>query len=192
MTVLGVVLAAGRGARFAAHPAATSHKLLAPLDGRPLIGHAVEAALGAGLDELVVVQGAIDLRSHLPPEVTVLENRAWATGGLASSLQVAVGHARAGGHVAIVVGLGDQPRVGVAAWRAVARAPDDPPIAVATYAGQRGNPVRLAAAVWPLLPTDGDEGARGIMVGQPGLVREVPCTGEAWDVDTVEDLEQWS
>ncbi len=190
MTVAGVVLAAGAGERFA-RSGGHGHKLLAEHGGRAVVDHVLAAVRSAGFDEVVLVQGAVDLSGRAGEDVVLLRNERWAD-GIASSLQAAVAYAAAAGHDAIVVGLADQPAVPAEAWRAVAGAPAAPPIAVATYDGQRGNPVRLAAEVWPLLPTTGDEGARALMRGRPELVREVPCSGRAWDVDTVEDLERWS
>ena len=179
------MLAAGGGARFAGR----EHKLLAPLRGRPVVAHAVGAAVEAGLDEVIVVTGAVDLSGVLPETVHVVHNPDWAA-GQAGSLRVGVAVADTLGCDAVVVGLGDQPLVGPGPWRAVAAA--EAPIAPASYEGRRRNPVRLAREVWPLLPTEGDEGARALMRVRSDLVGEVPCEGEPADIDTLEDLERWN
>ena len=183
MSTAGVLLAAGSGSRFAG----SEHKLLISVRGRPLYRWALEHALAAGLDELIVVTGAAVL--DLPPSVTVAANERWAE-GQAGSVQVGLAAAEAGGHEAAVIGLADQPGVPTEAWRRVAAA--EVPIAVAVYAGKRANPVRLHREVWRLLPTEGDEGARTLMRLRPELVTEVPCPGDPADIDTVEDLTTWN
>ena len=190
MTIAGVVLAAGGGSRFTASGGA-GPKPLAQVRGAALVDHVLATVGAAGFDEVLLVAGSTPLDDRATAGVVVLDNPSWED-GIATSLAVAVRHARAARHDAIVVGLADQPGVTADAWRAVAAAPLDPPIAVATYGGRRANPVRLAAAVWGLLPTSGDEGARTLMGERPDLVREVPCTGDPWDIDTVEDLTRWS
>ncbi|MFT5530430.1 MAG: molybdenum cofactor cytidylyltransferase [Candidatus Poriferisodalaceae bacterium] len=197
MTIAAVLLAAGAGSRFVG----PSHKLMALMRGRPVVLWALEAAVDAGFDEVVLVTGAIDVAvelaadpgglvdPHQLDQVTVLANPRWAE-GMATSLAVAVEHARDRGHQAIVVGLADQPFVTAAAWQAVAASRS--PIAVATYGGKRRNPVRLGASVWPLLPATGDEGARAVLAARAELVEPIPCEGLADDIDTVEDLRRWS
>jgi molybdenum cofactor cytidylyltransferase len=189
VTVLGMVLAAGAGERFRAS-GGDGPKQLAVVDGQALVARSVAAALDAGLDEVVVVAGAVDLSAAELP-VLVLHNPRWAD-GIATSVQVGVAHGQAAGHDAVVVGLADQPGVTTDAWRAVAAASDEPPIAVATYGGRRGNPVRLARSVWSELPDTGDEGARAVIRRRPELVQAVPCDGRSDDIDTLEDLDRWS
>jgi CTP:molybdopterin cytidylyltransferase MocA len=179
VTTAAVVLAAGGGTRFGGD----GHKLLAPFRGRPLVAWALEAA--SGLDELIVVTGAVEL--ELPAGARAVRNPRWAEGQATS---LAAGIDAAAGHDAVVVGLGDQPLIPVEAWQLVAAS--SAPIAVATYGGQRRNPVRFAAEVWDLLPREGDEGARSVLRGRPDLVTEVACPGDPVDVDTQEDLATWS
>jgi molybdenum cofactor cytidylyltransferase len=208
VTVAAVVLAAGLGSRFAG----PTHKLTALVDGRPVVVHAVANAVAAGLDEVIVVVGA----TPLPDLADLADGRTGRTGavggigtaggtgtvrivenpdaaaGQATSVRAALAAAAAAGHDAVVIGLGDQPFIPAAAWRAVADARDatgtPARIAVATYGGRRANPVRLAATVWPEVPAAGDSGARLLFASHPDLVVEVPCPGDPRDIDTVEDL----
>jgi CTP:molybdopterin cytidylyltransferase MocA len=188
-TLAAVVLAAGGGSRFTG----PDHKLVSEFRGRPVVSWAVESAIDASVGPTIVVAGAVPLDGLLPAGVVVLHNPRWAD-GQATSLAVAVERAEHDGLHAIVVGLGDQPLVPPTAWRAVAGAvvDDRHPIVAASYHGRRGNPVRLDRAVWRMLPSSGDEGARVLMREHPDLVVEVPCDGEAVDIDTREDLLRWS
>lgn len=189
---VAVVLAAGNGSRFIG----PGHKLLAELDGRPIVVAAIDAVVEAGIGPVVVVTGAVDLRqvtdAHRrrvdPPAVIIAHNPDWAD-GQATSLQVAIREAARIGADAIVVGLGDQPFVRADAWTAVAAS--TAPIAVASYEGFRRNPVRLHRSVWHLLPAHGDEGARALIRLKADLVEAVPCQGSAADIDTREDLHSW-
>ncbi len=188
MTTAGVLLAAGAGTRFAG----SEHKLLAAIEGRSVVSRSLDALCGAGLDAVVVVTGAVDLSEVLAEAggvIAVVANERWET-GIASSVHCAARWAWDAGHEAAVVGLADQPFVTSAAWRAVGASAGR--IAVATYGGRRGNPVRLAREVWPLLPRDGDEGARTLIRRFPQIVVPVACEGLPDDIDTVEDLRRWS
>ena len=183
--VAAAVLAAGAGSRFAGE----GHKLLCEIGGVPLVRRAVDAACAADLDETIVVMGAVDLLGVLPDDVTVLRNEAWEQ-GQATSLAAAIGYAGSRGHRAVVFGLGDQPGVPASAWRAVGS--DDGDLVVADFAGRRGPPVKIGAALWSHLPLTGDEGGRVLMRRRPELVRAIPCEGNPDDIDTLEDLKRWN
>ena len=175
-----VLLCAGGGRRFVSPDEV--HKLFFAFRGRTLVSWALSHALEAALEVTIVVTGAVDLSEVLPSEVIALHNPHWPD-GIATSLARAIDGAKGLGLEAVVVGLGDQPLVPTSAWRAVAASLA--PIAVATYAGARRNPVRLARSIWDQLPRSGDEGAKALMRERPELVEEVPCDGDPRDVDTV-------
>jgi molybdenum cofactor cytidylyltransferase len=187
MTTAAVLLAAGGGSRFAG----STHKLLATIGGVPVFRRALDHVTAAGFDHVIVVTGAVALGIDEPRVITV-HNAMWEE-GQAGSLRLAVSAAGDLDCDFVVVGLADQPFVAVSAWRAIANSDSRAPIVVATYDGVRGpNPVRLQRAVWPHLPTDGDAGARSVMRLHPDWVDEVACEGSAADIDTLEDLGQWT
>ena len=187
---IAILLAAGAGSRFRG----PTHKLLAPLpgdDARTIFETSLSVALAAGFSKVIVVSGAADIPAPLvrDPRVVLVHNHRWSE-GQAHSLTVGIAEAQRLGATAVVVGLADQPFISSEAWRLVAAS--ESPIAVATYGGRRGNPVRLAASTWALLPTTGDTGARDLITLRPELVSQVDCPGSAADIDTEEDLAQWT
>ena len=65
---MGIVLAAGEGSRWDG----PGHKLLAPLsDGRPVIVHAVEAAVESGIGPVAVVWGAVSVATRWPKTCSI-------------------------------------------------------------------------------------------------------------------------
>ncbi|MGC8464501.1 MAG: nucleotidyltransferase family protein [Acidimicrobiales bacterium] len=186
MSSAGVLLAAGGGIRF--HGA--THKLVTDFRGRPLVSWAIAALSRVKVDEKIVVSGALPLAALVPEDFTLLENHDWQR-GMAVSLRLALHWAELQGHDSVVVGLGDQPGVEPSAWELVLSVRKSP-IAVATYGGERRNPVRLDRSIWSLLPIEGDDGARTVMRDRPELVTEVACEGSPFDIDTLEDLAVWT
>ncbi len=185
-TSLGVLLVAGAGSRFLSG----THKLLAPLNGAPVVSYALSSMVSAGFGACIAITGSVALEGLLG-DVTEVHNDAWET-GQRSSVVTAIDFARSHGFTSIVIGLGDQPFIPTQAWQLVEEA--DSPIALATYDGVRGNPVKLTSDVWDLfiaIDADPDVGARTLIHLHPELVREVACKGNSADIDTTEDLSKW-
>jgi molybdenum cofactor cytidylyltransferase len=150
----------------------------------------VNAALDSGLTPVVVVVSDANVAAVLPSAIRVARNETPEL-GISASLHAALHAVEPDGDIdAVVVGLADQPFVGADAYRRVARAYDDGArLAVATYGGQRANPILLGREHWrEALDLTGDEGAR-VLIRRHGA-SEVPCdgTGDATDIDTPEDL----
>ena len=183
------VLAAGRGSRLGGDVP----KPLVELRGRPLVSWALDPATTSGLRPVVLVVGHHGgaVARVAPEGVVVVRSRRWRR-GIARSLQAALGALEPWAQVgAVAVGLADQPLVGPDAYRRLAGAyRDGARLAVATYRGQRRNPVLLARTMWAQArELDGDEGARVLMDDE---AVEVDCTdtGSAADVDTLDDLRE--
>ena len=188
--VVAVVLAAGAGSRFG------GGKLLAMADGRPILQHVLDRLAEAGLDDVVVVLG-----DDMPPIEAAVEWRserrvrnADPASGLASSLRAGF-EALDDDVDAVLVVLGDQPRLPLEALQAVMDAPfaEAAPIVVPAYAADRGrNPVRIARAAFGLVEaSSGDRGLGPIIAANPELVLEIPVDGENPDIDTRADLVRW-
>lgn len=181
---VAILLAAGSGSRFGAG----THKLLATFRGRPLFQHALDSVMSANFSRVIVVTGAVEL--ELPNEVLNVHNADWSSGQLSS---LRAGLASATGADLAVIGLADQPFVTAEAWTSVSSSTRN--IAIATYDGVRGHPVGIAAHLWDAALSSShhdDEGLRSFMRLHPELVEEVPCKGSPIDIDTPEDLEQWT
>ncbi len=194
--VVRVLLSAGAGTRFKS----TCHKLLTrpAVDEPTVLERSLRAAASNPATPVIVVTGALDETAlRHDPQIAQLLDREhvqvcahpdWRD-GQATSLHAGLDAARSLGATAAVIGLADQPFIDADAWQRVGD--ELGKIVVATYDGERGNPVKLHTTVWDLIPTSGDQGARTLMRTRPDLVVEVACTGSFADIDTTEDLSRW-
>jgi molybdenum cofactor cytidylyltransferase len=189
VNVAVIVLAAGLGSRFGATP-----KLLAELDGAPLVRRVAEAAAASRAGPVIVVLGRAGkaVRGALAGlPVRLVENPDYAQ-GLATSLKAGFAALPVEAAGAIVC-LGDMPLLGPDILDALVDAFEETPHAAAivpVHGGRRGNPVLLSRRLAPeIARLEGDRGA-GPLLAARGDVREL-----AWgddrvlvDVDTPEAL----
>ncbi len=190
--IAALVLAAGQSRRMGRR-----NKLLAEIDGVPMVARAVDSALASEARSVVVVTG------HEPDEVRAcLADRSVRFAhspdyaeGLSQSLRAgldALGEDIDG----VVVLLGDMPRVGpahidklIAAFNPL----EGRAICVPTRAGKRGNPVLFARHLFEDMRTvAGDVGARHLIGQHEDELVEVEMGGDDdaifIDVDTPEAL----
>jgi molybdenum cofactor cytidylyltransferase len=184
--VAAIVLAAGRSTRMGA-----ANKLLADVGGKPMVRHAVEAALASQARPVLVVTGhqADDVRAVLAGlDVTFVANPDFAE-GLSSSLKAGIRAVPADAIGAVVL-LGDMPRINAAhldTMIAACPSPAGAAIVVPVHQGQRGNPVLWPAELFgEMLALEGDAGARSLLARHPDRVRGVDLGTDAvlMDVDT--------
>ena len=171
----GLVLAAGAGRRYG------QPKAPVVIDGERLVDRAVRCLREGGCDPVLVVLGAWvgDV-----PDADVVVNEDWAEGmgsSLRAGLQALMEREDA---EAAVVTLVDLPGLTSAAVRRLVDASAD--LAVATYSGERGHPVRMSRRHWPevIHMAQGDEGARRLLRAHPDVVAiEVGDVAHGYDLD---------
>jgi len=193
MRIVGILLAAGRGARFG------GAKLLAPLPaaahgtgaGSP-IGAASCAHLIAALPEVIAVvrPGDSVLAGQLANSGARVVACARADEGMGCSLACGILAAEAAD--AWVIALADMPWIApvtiVAVAEALAAGAD---LVAAAYQGRRAHPVGFARRHFSVLSMlTGDDGARSVVGANLDRLRliHVDDDGVVRDVDTVADL----
>jgi molybdenum cofactor cytidylyltransferase len=188
--IAALVLAAGRAMRMG------SPKLLASLDGRPLLHWVIAAARAARCGEVVVVVGAqaddVAAVAAQADARTVLNARY--REGMGTSLAAGIAALPADCDAAVVL-LGDQPFVTPAIIDALIDAYHTTrrPLVASRYGGVRGAPTLLGRAMFDeAKQLGGDTGGRVLFQRHPDLVTEVDLgPGPAMeDVDTPDDLER--
>jgi molybdenum cofactor cytidylyltransferase len=189
MSVVGVVLGAGRSSRFG------SPKQLLPFGDTTLLGQVVKNADASSLDRIVVVLGRAsgELRETIDfGRAEVVENTAYGT-GCASSLLAGL-DAAGDDCEALLLLLGDQPGVlpefidrALSEWRG-----ERPWAAVCSYRGRLGHPfVFSREAFGDLRGLHGDKAVWKLIEAYPDRVREIEIdAGLPPDVDTPEDYDQ--
>jgi molybdenum cofactor cytidylyltransferase len=189
-SVAGVLLASGMSRRFAG-----GNKLLAEIDGEPMVRRVAAAYLQGGLSPVLVVvgYGSDEVSQALADSpVELVHNSAYREGqsrALIAGVQSLPSHTRAA-----VIGVADQPLLVSSVISGIVELyrSTNAPLVVPRYAGQRGNPALFDRSLFSeLLQVKGDEGGRFVLRRHADRIAwlDVDLDAVGADVDTLEDLE---
>lgn len=188
-TVVGVLLAAGGSSRFGER-----NKLLAEIDGEPLVRRAARTLLDSRVSRVVAVLGhqSSAVQEVLAEfDVAFVANDAYER-GLSTSVERGARVAADGDADAAIFLPGDMPFVESASVDLLVDcfAGGVTDAVAAAYEGQRGNPVLFGADHFDALcAVEGDVGGRDILLDD-GALLETDDGGVVTDIDTQNDLER--
>jgi molybdenum cofactor cytidylyltransferase len=193
-TVHILILAAGASSRMRG-----IDKLLQSVEGRPLLRHIAEVALGTGSPVAVTLPPSATARhaalDGLPLRLIPVPD---ASDGMSRSLVRGVqALAEAGPEDGLMVLPADMPGFTTAALKGlIAAFQTDPSRLLRGGAadGQPGHPAIFPRDLWPALAAvTGDEGGRSVVGQNKGRVRVIPLPGPMafLDLDTPEDWAAW-
>ena len=201
-----IILAAGSSSRMGGG----RHKLLLPLDGRPVLVHVIDAALASQAQPIIIVLGhdAGKVRAHITaftshPGIIIVENDKYLQ-GMSTSMYLGLRTLISNGYKkdkssfvvdSALIKLGDQPMITsrvidtlISVYRATGKH-----IVAPLYGGKRGNPVLFDMSLFPeLLEVTGDEGGRTVLERHPQDLELVEMSDALanYDVDTWEAYQQ--
>jgi molybdenum cofactor cytidylyltransferase len=184
-----IVLAAGSSSRMNGH-----HKLLARIDGTPLVRVVTEAALASAAASVILVVGhrGDDVAAAVRDlDVTIVDNPSHSD-GLSSSLRAGIASLGEETDAALIL-LADMPDIGAETIDLLIDAFDPDlgrHVVVPTYEGKAGNPVLWSRRFFPeLMALEGDTGAREMIRANPDAVVWVKAgQSVTHDVDTPEAM----
>jgi len=187
--VAALVLAAGQSSRMG-----SVNKLLAGVEGVPMVLRAVNAALASKAASVTVVLGheAEQVEALLAGRRVNLVRNPDHAQGMSTSLRAGLTALPAEAEAAVVL-LADMPHVSAMHVDRLIDAFEakQPAIVVPQRNGKRGNPILWPREFFARMQTvRGDQGARGVLEANAGRIRFVDMDDDAIhaDVDTPEDL----
>jgi len=186
--IAALILAAGQGRRMGG-----PHKLLATIDGKPLVRLVAEAALGSKASAVTVVTGHMEdkVKSALTGLTVDFVHNAEFAEGLSTSLKAGLASLPPDVDGAVVL-LADMPKVTAAMIDRLVGGFDPESgalLVVPTFEGKRGNPVLWDRRFFiEMMALAGDVGARHLIGEHAEQVAEVEAgdAGILIDVDTPE------
>ena len=206
LSTAAIILAAGSSSRMGGG----RHKLLLPLDDRPVLAHVIDATLASQARPIIVVLGhqSDKVRSQIKHytvhhDITLVENTHYLQ-GMSISLRIGIQTILTNGYRkgtlsyrvdSALIMLGDQPLITprvidtlITAYRTAGT-----PIVAPLYNGKRGSPVLFDKNLFAeLIEVTGDEGGRTVLERHRQEV-ELIEVGDAlanYDIDTWEAYQQ--
>ena len=190
MRVAAIILAAGQSSRFEG-----ANKLLADVQGKPMLAHVLDIVRIAGMSDCLLVTGhnaeAVG-RAARDLGADGIDNPKFSE-GMSTSIRAGIAALPEAVDAAFLM-LGDMPLVAphtLLALMASAQAMPDGLAYVPHFDGKWGNPVLVRRGLFSrLMALSGDQGARKLLASMPEHIHLVPVedAGILTDFDTREAL----
>jgi CTP:molybdopterin cytidylyltransferase MocA len=178
-----IVLASGLSSRFEG-----GQKLLAALEGKPVLQHVIETLAEVRFDSRYAVVANKDIENHFKTAGYICIRNDKPEAGQGHSLSLGAKGALENGHDKVCVALADMPRI--TADHISELLHDNAPVAMSEHRGVIMPPAVFSRAVLTrLAEATGDKGAKGQLDLQ-NVTTIALSDRAACDIDTLEDLDK--